>query len=163
MKIQNQESSYINILRMILIIGVVFTHSTIPVEQPHNYSNITFDIIYLWQHIIGEFRVPTFFLLSGYFFFIKEGNTFNYKNYINKIHKRIYTLIFPYIVWCAIAFLFHKIFNIAKGEQLSENILFSFIKSLFYYNGSIVYPFPINGPLWYIRDLILLTINKQTY
>lgn len=157
MNIQSQESSYINILRVVLIIGVVFTHSTIPVQQPYNYSNITFDIIYLWQNILGEFRVPAFFLLSGYFFFTKEGYFFNYKSYISKIHKRIYTLIIPYIIWSFVAFLFYKIFSLVKGEITNENIFLSFTKSLFYYNGSIIYPFPINGPLWYIRDLILLT------
>ena len=155
--ISKKESDYINFLRVILIIGVVFTHSAINVPMPHDYSNITYNIVFFQQEVLGEFRVPTFFLLSGYFFFKKENTYFNLSIYKTKIKKKINSLLIPYIIWCLIALIFKLLFLF-----ITENLLFfdflSLIKSFIFYNGSIIHPFPINGPLWYIRDLIIICI-----
>ena len=85
--IYSEEKEYINFLRILLIIGVVFTHSTITVPLPHDYSNYIYNIVFLQQEVLGEFRVPTFFLLSGYFFFKKEANEFKLSNYKTKLKK----------------------------------------------------------------------------
>lgn len=155
---KQEESNYVNFLRVLLIIGVVFTHSAINVPLPHDYSNYTYNIVFFQQEVLGEFRVPTFFLLSGYFFF-KAKSTFNLSDYRIKIKKRINTLLIPYITWCSIALLLKMGYNFLKREDLSTlNGIIPIAKSFIFYNGTITYPFPINGPLWYIRDLIIIIL-----
>ena len=107
---------------------------------------------------MGEFRVPTFFLLSGYFFFKKEANEFKLSNYKTKLKKRIHTLLIPYIIWCILALILYIIFYYIKYNSFPFTNITSLITCFFFHNGTIIFPFPINGPLWYIRDLIILVI-----
>ncbi|EGF53276.1 acyltransferase family protein [Bacteroides fluxus] len=154
-----EESNYVNFLRILLIIGVVFTHSAVDVPLPHGYSNYAYNIIFFQQEVLGEFRVPTFFFLSGYFFFKKENLKFNLSDYKIKIKKRVTTLLIPYIIWCLIALLLKMGYIFLKTGNLSTlNGIIPIAKSFIFYNGTIIYPFPINGPLWYIRDLIIITL-----
>lgn len=159
MIVRQDEPNYLNFLRVILIIGVVFTHSAINVPPPHDYLNYTYNIVFFQQEVLGEFRVPTFFFLSGYFFFKKENSTFTISDYWIKIKKRINTLFIPYIIWCSIALLLKMAyFFLTEGKLSNLNSIISIAKSYFFYNGNIINPFPINGPLWYIRDLIIVIL-----
>lgn len=152
----NEESNYINFLRILLIIGVVFTHSAITVPLPHDYTNLTYNIVFFQQEVLGEFRVPTFFLLSGYFFYKKVGTQFCISDYRKKLRRRYHSLLLPYLLWSTMALCLKLLYTTLFKEQ---NINFAdLLLSYIFYNGNIVYPFPINGPLWYIRDLILIII-----
>lgn len=154
MNLSREESNYINFLKIFLIIGVVLTHTTIVVPLPHDYTNITYNLIYLQQEVLGEFRVPTFFILSGYFFY--KGNTFDIKLYIKKIRSKFKTLIIPYLIWSILAIILHIIYDLIKHHYSSLFNFKTLVKSFFFYNGDIIHQFPINGPLWYIRDLIFI-------
>lgn len=156
MNLSKEESNFINFLKIILILGVVLTHTAIVVPLPHDYTNTTYNFIYFQQEVLGEFRVPTFFLISGYFFY--KTNIVNISTYKSKIKSKLSTLLVPYIIWSIIAIILHIIYDLIKHHDSSLFSLKTFFKSFLFYNGDIVHQFPINGPLWYIRDLILIII-----
>lgn len=156
MYLNKEESNYLNLLRIILIIGVVLTHTTIFVPPPYDFTNISYNFIYFQQEVLGEFRVPTFFILSGYLFF--KNSEFNINTYILKIQSKKKSLLLPYIIWSTFAGILHIIYDIIKtGNSKLLNPL-EFIKSFFIYTGNTIHPFPINGPLWYVRDLMIIIL-----
>lgn len=152
-----KESDIINILRLVLTVGVVFTHSAIDVPQPHTFNNASYVIAEgFWQRFLGEFRVPTFFMLSGVLFF--KGAYFNLIVYRKKIRKRLHSLLYPYLLWCAIALSIRIVLLFMKTGNFPFNNPAQVLLSFIYYNGTVCNPFPINGPLWYMRDLFLIVI-----
>lgn len=156
MNISKDESNYINLLRLILIIGVVLTHTVINVPQPHNFNNLTYNFIFFQQAVLGEFRVPTFFLLSGYFFY--KNKEFNLSLFKIKVKSKINSLIIPYILWSSLALFLHILYDLFKKNNIDLLNPILAIKSFLYYKGDLIHPFPINGPLWYIRDLIFIIL-----
>jgi len=113
-------------------------------------------ILVVCIHLIGPearltFVVPCFFFISGYLFFLNMGTTFSWKQYADKIKRRIPSLLLPFIVWnllyCAYCFLF-------DNDKLMANIDGKCWIRIFWdsnNNGDI----PILGPLWYVRDLFV--------
>lgn len=120
--------------------------------------------------LLSQLAVPAFFFISGYFYFTKyhEHNPTTYKS---KNRARLKSLVMPYIVWNAIfmivSFLTDKILlqsTIADFLQENGGIrLFwdcgrdSISKNLL----EVEMPkdrCPIDGPLWFMRDLIMLSL-----
>src|SRR5574344_1966684 len=121
----NVQSKAIDALRFPLIIMVVFIHTPgspdlwstninwaeMDAMQWYNVLRLLFSII------IPNIAVPSFFLISGYLFFItfKSWDTSLYKS---KVKRRIYTLLIPYFLWCLIISVFAK-FLLLKGDITS--------------------------------------------
>ena len=181
------QSKTIDWLRFPLIIMVVFIHNkdlgNIP--DPINVWNIdslsTIDCINLikiaFSLVIPRIAVPSFFLISGYLFFfhVSEWNKSVYKQ---KLRKRVYTLLIPYILWNMIQLVMPIICNYSLGWHNPQYYLdvnkyissvdwihwiwdFSFNNQYGVVNGlGIVHDltYPINGPLWYVRDLLVLCL-----
>lgn len=93
----------------------------------------------------------------------------------NKIKSRIHSLLIPYLLWNFCCFLMVVIgmaaINIHKGESLSEVFLFVKEKNwhIFYdynvwghsknwLNYSLHETAPFDLPLWFLRDLIIVTL-----
>ena len=90
-----------------------------------------------WGEMVGRITVPLFF-----FFF--DGSIDAYKG---KLKKRFSSLIIPYLLWNLLAFLFYWCIGIAEGND--------FLSSFWvvdYHSGHS----PADGPLWFLRTLILL-------
>ena len=74
-----------------------------------------------------------FFLISGYLFFANVEK-FTKEVYLQKIRRRIKTLLIPYIIW-----------NLLMVIKLKDFYLSFFWK-------------PANLPLWFLRDLMIVTL-----
>jgi fucose 4-O-acetylase-like acetyltransferase len=109
---------------------------------------------------IARIAVPTFFIISGYLFYINFDGSF--KAYGNKIQKRIRSLVIPYLFWSALTFfafyIAQKIPAIAPyfstrnaGELSFEIILENIIIGSY------------NSPLWFCRYLIVFAALSMLF
>lgn len=179
MKLSNNKlSGVMELLRFPLALAVVYLHcgGTAGTHIWHDGLNTEFvDLLRITiSHVIAHVAVPSFFLISGYLYF-KEGY-FTFSNYKKKQKKRLFTLVIPYLIWniipCSIILMkrvggacmsgnwenvclyfesiewLHVFWDVELLNLTSQNIL-----------GDLTpLSAPINFPLWYLRDLILLTI-----
>lgn len=143
-------------IHMVPITESVFTLKA-PLLSWHGIYNLLGIII---SNGIARAAVPTFFIISGYLFFVNFRD-WNWEIYRRKISSRIKSLCVPYLFWnilpwflfllCAIGgVLFHKKPWSSVYEYISEHGL------RFLWNGN--EGGPINLPLWFLRDLICVTI-----
>lgn len=153
--ILDMNSKIISFLRFPLIVGVVIIHSAC------KSGNVLADSMsVLFSDIIAKVSVPCFFLISGYLFFVNIERLL-YKQFVKKIRTRFKSLLIPYLIWIIIPII---ILLIKNREFLS----FSEILRMFWdvdsstrtnlFGWPIKIAFPINGPLWFMRDLIILCI-----
>ena len=158
-------SQSINFLRFPLIIGILYVHfylaktglSIHGVKYGADAPDWFFYLNVFCSGILSAVSVPMFFWFSGLLFFW------------------VRTLLVPYILWNLIAILWtakifvpglSSLFSNADGVKLNLTI-WGFI-NCFYDNSrglflapevNLVNPaIPINGPLWYIRDLMVLVL-----
>lgn len=125
------QSETLKAIRFPLAVMVVFIHSFSmgDYDQPNwtHLSGMDINVAkrILFSHVITHIAVPTFYLISGYFFFYKVTN-FDFATYKGKLRKRIHTLLIPYILWNTLPILMVVIRKVAaffvKGKPLS-NIL----------------------------------------
>lgn len=114
--------------------------------------------------------VPMFFMISGLLL------AWYFKNplkiwYINILKKRSRSLLIPYFLWCFLAAITYLPFTIygnkLAGRYLLHNTCLSdaswSIKNAFCIFGGDFFEFPANGPLWYVRNLLLLIIISPLF
>lgn len=180
-----QQSRILNSLRFPLACMVVIIHCNISQDKwilpqwPYLTSGEEFSVAIqiLFSILISGIAVPTFYLISGYFFFYHLENFYTFNIYKQKLKKRIKTLFIPYLVWNTIYILYIVICKIAaylfKGKPLSN------ISDFFEINGwwrmywdcstwainrtnILGYYIPPTGPilvpLWFIRDLMVVIL-----
>lgn len=184
------QSSAINFLRFPLAILVVYIHINpqnsalfTPIQTINlyefNLNNLYSIIAKLGTHFCS-IAVPFFFFTSGYYFFFKTKN-WSFTTYINKIKKRIKTLLIPYIVWNLLAFSFLILSKLGEIILLSKpwnelSTLFSSYDTIsswleIFWNKTTwregnTNLFGISTqmwgpqllPLWFLRDLIVITV-----
>lgn len=152
------QSIIVDRMRFFLIVMIVFIHGIgNPAKSSMNInlmqsdpfsSDIFFNYFRLYiSDTICRVAVPCFFIISGYYFFFKRFT--NWRGYCNKLKKRAITLLIPFIVWNFI-FLFYFYKN--KLSSLTYEDLYM---SFWSYKDT---GCPIDYPLWYIRDLMLLCV-----
>lgn len=98
------QSRTVQWLRFVLAATVVLLHTNMSgfVEfTPLSEQPLSSTIYYVFSWGICLIAVPTFFMVSGYFFFT---NLYKWDNgvYWTKIKKRARTLLLPYILWIII-------------------------------------------------------------
>ena len=107
---------------------------------------------------MGGLAVTLFSLISGYYLFAK-GERWTVPNYIEILRKRFSSLLIPYVLWnllCILALWIKNFiglhwaisfaFNATEYDQVTNHSLFEMIM------------WPIDGPLWYIRELIYMVV-----
>lgn len=165
--LNNESSLRLNLLRFPLIIGVVFIHAygtTIDIAGgsigTHDNSFISDLVRNLISNGIARIAVPMFFLMSGYFFFIKF--TLTKKAYIEKLTSRIKTLLIPFLFWNSIT-----LFAIAIAQKIpatqgyfsGKNIFIANFSWTDYLNAIFgIDRMPIAYQFWFIRDLMILVL-----
>ena len=176
------QSSTIDLLRFPLALAVIFIHlnpQTISIPEA-SFPILSGDGIYnifaiSISNVLALTAVPTFFFISGFLFFCNFP-IFTWAGYKKKIKSRIKTLIIPYFVWNTIVFSLIIISQIIKIITRNEswNILLEYIRDTgwhIFYDCHIFMipemnllgmPFymtgPIDAPLWFLRDLIIVVI-----
>lgn len=173
-------SKTISYLRFPLTVGVVFIHFSLAkglnihgIKHGLDNPEWFFYIVNLISEVLARIGVPLFFIISGFLFFYRKE--FNYLVYKDKLKSRSITLLVPFILWNIIAIIWHmKCFlpGISSFYRPVE-VHLSFIRILntFFCNtnnsGILVGPvstedatgiYPIDIPLWYVRDLMLMVI-----
>lgn len=115
---------------------------------------------------LPTFTVPIFFVISGYLLSVKAGNGAAEGWYGKAVKKRVRTLLGPYFLWCtlfaATVLPFTMLGNHLAGRALPTNtclrepVLSAWNLARIY--GGDLTSAPIDGALWYIRNLFLLVL-----
>ena len=157
----------IDFLRVILIIFVVTLHAyttTGSVEWLNNGYPVYKFVTYNFALLAGYIAVPFFFFISGFLFFYSSRGKISYRK---KWEKRIYTLLFPYMVWNFVTIvLFFFLQNIITEGYFSGDHKFvvdfsciDFLRAFWdcghWLGGDGT---PILSVLWYVRNLIILSL-----
>lgn len=140
----------IKILSFLCTIMVVFRHSRNLVafwgtEEVDNFTAYIEKTI----SIFTEVAVPIFFIISGYFFF--KYDYYDIHNYITMLKKKIKTLVIPFLFWNIICALILSLYDPLKIGSTIESGIHNLLLSKW------------NGPLWYMRDLILIMFISPLY
>lgn len=146
---------YINNLRFPLILGVVADHASVCMPQSVRGDDLA-SLLFSMLQVVVKISVPVFFIISGMLFF-RNTEEFGKDVYLGKLRTRVRTLLVPYILWSLICLLYlcmkqlPAILHTGNTDSISN----MFTLQIFWMinNG-----LPLHSPLWYVRDLILLTV-----
>ena len=147
-------------LRFPLIMGVVLAHCNLYAIFT-NWEGCNPDwpgwLIYIFSYfylLLLPARVPTLFIISGYFFFRSQKER-NIHFFIDKYKRRVHSLLLPYLFWNAIVImLMYLRYDIILDNDYSlTDYLSGFWSSTINDNG-----LPANNPLWFMRDLMVVTL-----
>ena len=147
-------------LRFPLILGVVLAHCNLyAIVSGWEGANPDWPawLVYIFNYfywLLLPARVPTLFIISGYFFFRSQKER-SVHFFVDKYKRRVYSLLLPYLVWNAIAILlmyFRYDIIVDNGYSLAD-YLSGFWSSAINGNG-----LPANNPLWFMRDLMVVTL-----
>lgn len=156
------QSETIDWLRFPMAVAVVMLHYGKYVF-PASEGALHFLCI-LFQEGLCRLAVPCFFFISGFLFFSKLEEKWDWGIWRDKMGKRVKTLLIPYLLWNIIAFFAFWLYALATGEQVSlaqEFMNRGGIKMFWSVTGGIPIgsqAYPVDGPLWFIRDLIFYII-----
>ena len=174
------QSETIKFLRFPLIVGVVMSHAKLSDINIGGISNIDgstmclFNYIsYLISDILARIPQPMFFFFSGLLFF-RNVSSFNHNIYLQKLSRRVHSLLIPYVVWNLLIVLLYLAVQLIVPELLSGHNKtvadYSATDWLWAFwdtskiNSQAFEGMPINYPLWFVRDLIYafdLLIDKE--
>lgn len=99
--------------------------------------------------ILTEIAVPYFFIISGFFFL--NRSYYSKKAYGKMLMKKIKTLAMPFLIWNLTGVVFLWIIAPEKVGSDFISCLTNLLQSNWY------------GPLWYVRDLLLMMISIPIY
>lgn len=143
MKLDQTLSRTFDWLRFPLALLVVYLHiapnltilqSTFGMGSPYFWTaNIVYNI--------SNLAVPSFFLMSGYLISFNMAS-FSFDVYFKKLKRRGLTLLVPYLIWNLLCLGYMYI-----TRQITE-----------FPGWSTVFIEPLNFPLWFIRNLIILNL-----
>lgn len=161
----------ITILRFPLIVAIVFIHTFIA-GQPNIDGKINveygqYPIYDFLDHIVriclAEVAVPLFFVISGFLFFYQCN--FNRKTYYIKLRKRIHSLLIPYLIWNTLYLFFVMIVQQLQPSSTSldrklvvDYTVIELFDSYWSFDGVKRGWAPICGPLWFVRDLMIVNL-----
>ena len=161
-------SKAIEILRFPLACLIVLKHYYIPDIAYPNYGGKLYSIVGVFcSDVITAPVVPLFLIISGYLYFNKCTlvNGFNKELYIKKTKNRIKSLLVPYLLWNLLVFLFFTVIaSLTSGSDVMQKDGYKTLAD--YEFVDIIKNFwaldstgkPIDGPLWFIRDLFVISL-----
>lgn len=168
-KIQVIDYIKVPLALMVLFIHVDLIRNTNPEVFNIDKYPIAYNLSYFVSYFISSISVPAFFFISGFLFF--RSWEFSWTSWGVKIRNRIRSLFIPYVVWNTIfiVVLFFLQRLLPSGSLSTKLIsdynwldfLMSYISMDYVVSGFSFRPFmigPIDLPLWYLRDLIILSI-----
>lgn len=147
------------VLRFPLICMVVLIHvlqSETYIEDCSSWIHVSF---YLIREAILRSVVPVFFVISGYMMFMNV-NYFDLITYSKKLHRRIYSLLIPFVLWNLIALIELLIKHLPCFENYFPNLKVQLTLPFFIGTFWAVPEgtCPLLYPLWYVRDLIVMVL-----
>lgn len=129
-----REKNKISYLHFIMSVLVILIHSI--------NNETKFERFFSIDNGIGQFAVPLFFIISGFLFFrnIKSTN-----DAVEKLKKRVYTLLIPYLLWNLIYYAIHLFLKPGSGISIAEIM-------------DAAFTYKYNPAFWFMYQLILLSI-----
>lgn len=157
--IEKNKYYIIDITKLFLLLGVVSIHCDVLASESCIIHAFGSEVVVLLSSTLTKICVPAFFILSGFLFF-QNQDKFNLQIYKSKLHRRIYTLLIPYILWNIISLILHiiKIKYLGFPDHgLFENGNIQWLKVFEgFYDYTDGYPFAF--AFWFIRNLIVFVI-----
>ena len=164
MENESLQSETMRFLRFPLILGVTLIHLRffypLDVAQDGN-SPICVFLFYLFTIFFSRIAVPLFFFISGFLFFYRV-DSFTGHTYLQKLKKRVSTLLVPYLFWNLALVVFYFLLQsfipelYSGGSKLVRDYtifdwlgVFWNINIVDHKSGS-----PIVYQFWFIRDLM---------
>lgn len=161
-ELDNRQSRLIRTMRFPLIVLVLFEHSLGFEQAPMHWPLERVDAFPFFSEMISHHLAPLavclFFVFSGYLFFhnLSTGD-FGWDWIGRKWKSRTRTLLIPYLLWNGLDILsivlVSKVFALAGVpihadgvEKLGWGPLYWFVTG------------PADFPLWYLRDLIIMSL-----
>lgn len=181
MELEQWQSAIIDLLRFPLAIMVVFIHmnpnvinlieADFSLLSGHGVYNVIGIVL---SHVLTHIAVPTFYLISGFLFFI-NFQEWSWEGYRKKMKSRVKTLLIPYILWnitpiiLTILLIFGGV--ILKGNPVENiHLYISNISWHIFYDchewgttrvnwlgEHLRMTGPYDLPLWFLRDLIVVS------
>lgn len=160
----NRTSHVIAALRLPLCVMVLAIHTfnwrhDFPVEgwpsaldeQPYWFQVVTHLVMWAWCSM----AVPLFFVFAGFLFF-REGLPLGWQGYAAKLKRRVWTLLVPFVLWNLLV-LGITGFNECWREGFSAHWQEVATDPWRLLDGIFGGP-PYDGPLWFVHDLMSLTL-----
>ncbi|BAL83435.1 hypothetical protein SELR_17270 [Selenomonas ruminantium subsp. lactilytica TAM6421] len=129
-------------LNFVLAILIVMHHSFNVNIHYENYDAL--DVTYLIERYfynVSEYAVPFFFFISAFLFYRTFDGSF--EGYKNKLKRRFYSLVLPYVFYNSLGYVKHVLYT---NEKFSCS---GFVDALL---------LSTTMPLWFIRELIIFSI-----
>lgn len=113
----------------------------------------------IWSYLgsyFAEAALPTLFLMSGYLFFVGEGDGWSL---VWKLLRRIRRLLVPFLIWnvvfCALYLLVGHYSPRAAERMDAAGVtsVLGFVREVFNFTRPLLY-----GPLWFLRALFFLAV-----
>lgn len=159
-------SQTFGLLRFPLIVLVVFVHTfqgpVLVDGTMHGVQSDVYNVIgNIISHNLASVAVPTFFFISGYLYFKEQE--FNLRLYKQKSFSRGRSLLVPYLIWNTWVLLFMLVVQFIgswlgiefTGRMIWDYGWSDFLAAYWKQAGG---NYPINFPLWYIRDLMIVCV-----
>lgn len=178
--LQTYQSETINLLRFPMAVLVILIHTDWYYASWQTDINLMsgeglcFLLGYIFR-VLAEISVPTFFIFSGFLFF-NNFREFTWNGYKKKLESRFNTLVIPYIMWNVLVYVFGiigKVWDVASNGASWDVVTSFLIKNNIRFLWDIIHwgdtnrlwmwwtvysTGPIDSPLWFLRDLIVVTI-----
>ncbi|MCI1683077.1 MAG: acyltransferase [Bacteroides sp.] len=158
------QSKVIDFLRFPMIVGIVLLHAFLEdirgLNIPDGGLPIYHHASFFISRVLVFVAVPLFFFISAYLFFYHTS--FSFESYKKKLKKRAHTLLIPYLFWNLVIIVGHWMVTLLSPVQLTSGAYkliedytwWDYLRSFWAVNGSM----PINGVLWFIRDLMIMMV-----
>lgn len=160
-------SDVLNLLRFPLAVIVVFIHVIDPANVAPMRSDVDLETMLSFKTFLNfafaflkQQSVPIYFFISGVVFF--HNFSLSKDSILHKFRNRFKSLFLPFIIWNAI------VLTIEFAKSIRGNIPFNLNPYPFLMNfwdaGRGTFPnsamegYPINVPLWFLRDLMCLVL-----
>ena len=154
MTIDSNISSRINLLRIMLIFGIVLVHMPYgPQTAPFNGNNGAIDWLRVFlAESVFRVGVPCLSAISGYLLFRKGIERFDYPKVVT---RKIQSVLLPFLIWNLGFFAFvYMVQKLGVGQGYLPDVtkadLSQLLDLMFALNGE-----PINLPLYFLRDLFV--------
>lgn len=140
----------IDLIRVLLTIGIVSLHATMTdlATSTPAFDRITKVIIF-----VAQVFVPLFFVISGYLFFRNVPEDPSSGWFWAKLRSRFMSLFIPFLIANCIAFVIYY-----ATMQFFPSMISGFLGDRWKDPLFVLWEGPINLSLWFIRELIVVTI-----
>ncbi len=151
-------SDKIRVVSLLTMVLLTFVHAfTFPSNvfqgDPWSLDGINFTIQYFISNGLARFRVPMFFIISGYFFVRAIHRP--HDGFANQFTKRLRTIAVPYLAWSILGLLLYAIMQWPQATRgLFPNNPVWGLRAVDVLRKILLDPIPYQ--LWFLRDLMVL-------